>query len=94
MSPKSESAIKPILTDIDVTKSLAILTNGGTESERIEIVRPRGKKMSPKYDSMRKCDQKEVLRFIKSHPDWALREIGERFGISASRVHQIKNKPR
>jgi len=51
--------------------------------------------MSPKYDSLRKADPKEVLKCVNAHPDWSLKEIGAKFGITASRVHQIKKaKPK
>jgi DNA-directed RNA polymerase sigma subunit (sigma70/sigma32) len=55
--------------------------------------------MSPKYDSMRKVNVVELLEFIKRHQhepsrltDWSLKEIGDKFGISGARVHQIKKK--
>lgn len=53
--------------------------------------------MTPKYDSLRKADPKEVLKLIREHwhdppqmGDWSLKEIGAKFGISAARVCQIK----
>jgi DNA-directed RNA polymerase specialized sigma subunit len=46
----------------------------------------------PRYDSLRKANPKEVLRFIEKHPDWSLREIGDRFKVSASTICRIKQK--
>ena len=43
-----------------------------------------------KYDTLRKLDRNEMLReFAKSHPELSLKEIGQRFNISASRVWHI-----
>jgi DNA-directed RNA polymerase specialized sigma subunit len=57
--------------------------------------------MSPKYDSLRKADPREVLKSLKKHQhepslitDWSLKEIGAEFGISAARVYQIKKGKR
>jgi predicted DNA-binding protein YlxM (UPF0122 family) len=51
--------------------------------------------MTPRYDSMRKCDPNKVRECIKQHPDWSLKEIAAQFGISPQRVDQIKKaKPK
>jgi DNA-directed RNA polymerase specialized sigma subunit len=45
-----------------------------------------------KYDSLRKLHRNTMLRdFVKSHPELSLREIGDSFNISASRVCRILN---
>jgi DNA-directed RNA polymerase sigma subunit (sigma70/sigma32) len=57
--------------------------------------------MSPRYDSLRKVQPKEVLKFIRLHQhnprqpgDWSYREIGQHFGISGQRVYQIEHGKR
>lgn len=52
--------------------------------------------MTPRYDSLRKVDPKEVLKLLELHhhepplpDDWSYKEIGDKVGISAARVHQI-----
>ena len=48
-----------------------------------------------KYDSLRKTGRNEMLReYRKQHPKLSLKEIGQQFGISASRVWHILNKER
>jgi len=43
-----------------------------------------------KYDTMRKIERNKVLReYAKSHPELSLKEIGQAFNISASRVYRI-----
>lgn len=45
-----------------------------------------------KYDTLRKLDRNQMLReFAKLHPELSLREVGQRFNISASRVWRILN---
>jgi len=53
--------------------------------------------MSPKYDSLRKCKEADVIAYARKHrrgqpDDLSLKEIGQKFGISASRVWQILRK--
>lgn len=43
-----------------------------------------------KYDSLRKLERNRLLReFKEAHPELSLREIGEVFNISESRVWRI-----
>ncbi|KKN71845.1 hypothetical protein LCGC14_0416990 [marine sediment metagenome] len=43
-----------------------------------------------KYDSLRKIARnKQLLKYRKENPELSLKEIGEAFGISHVRVHQI-----
>ena len=43
-----------------------------------------------KYDAVRKTERNKLLReYHKQHPELSLKEIGEIFGISKQRVHQI-----
>jgi len=43
-----------------------------------------------KYDGLRKLARNKMLReYAKAHPELALKEIGERFNISQSRVWRI-----
>ncbi|MBA7608653.1 hypothetical protein ES703_15832 [subsurface metagenome] len=45
-----------------------------------------------KYDSMRKLERNKELRdYAGRHPELSLKEIGEIFGISSSRVWRIIN---
>ncbi len=46
-----------------------------------------------KYDSMRKTQRNQaVVRMHQEHPELALKEIGQIFGISNQRVWQIVQK--
>lgn len=43
-----------------------------------------------KYDGMRKLERNKTLReYAKAHPELSLKEIGQAFNISASRVWHI-----
>jgi len=43
-----------------------------------------------RYDSLRKLARNEQLReYVKGHPDLSLKEIGEVFNISGTRVWHI-----
>ena len=43
-----------------------------------------------KYDRVRKTERnQEVLRFYRERKDMTLAEIGDHFGISTTRVHQL-----
>ena len=43
-----------------------------------------------KYDTMRKLERNKMLReYAKSHPELSLKEVGQIFNISESRVWRI-----
>jgi len=43
-----------------------------------------------KYDTLRKLERNKMLQeYAKSHPELSLKEIGQAFNISASRVWRI-----
>lgn len=43
-----------------------------------------------RYDRIRKTERnQEVLRLYRERKDMTLKEIGEHFGISTTRVHQL-----
>ena len=46
-----------------------------------------------RYDSLRKTKRNnKLITYTKKHPELSLKEIGEHFGISPSRVHRILHK--
>ena len=47
-----------------------------------------------RYDVARKLQRNAELRqYAKEHPELALKEIGDKFGISRQRVFQLLNPP-
>jgi plasmid maintenance system antidote protein VapI len=45
-----------------------------------------------RYDPLRKLARNEQLReYAKAHPELSMREVGEAFGVTASRAHRIIN---
>lgn len=45
-----------------------------------------------RYDSLRKLERNKALKeYAKNNPDLAMREVGQVFGISESRVWRILN---
>ena len=43
-----------------------------------------------RYDSLKKANRNEALiEYRRAHPDLSLKEIGEVFGITKQRVHEI-----
>lgn len=46
-----------------------------------------------KYDSLRKTKRNnKIIAYFNKHPELSLKEIGEKYGISPSRVHRIVHK--
>lgn len=46
-----------------------------------------------KYDSLRKLERNRILReYADAHPELSLKEIGQTFNISTSRVSRIRKK--
>jgi DNA-directed RNA polymerase specialized sigma subunit len=46
-----------------------------------------------KYDGLRKPQRdNQLIKYAKAHPELSLQEIGDKYGISRSRVSQILNK--
>ena len=54
------------------------------------IIKVYNEVVMAKYDTLRKLDRNKMLQeYAKSHPELSLKEIGQRFNISASRVWRI-----
>jgi len=46
-----------------------------------------------RYDPLRKLERdRRIVRYAERHPELSMREIGEKYGISRSRVQQILKK--
>jgi transposase len=47
----------------------------------------------PPKERNRKINKKELLRLLEEHPDWYLREFGEKFYVWPQAIHKMLKKP-